>query len=148
MAEIIPATQTKAGSRAGVQTKAFAATSAEAELSPFSINRRDPGPSDVVIDILYCGVCHSDLHQARNEWHNTTYPVVPGHEIVGRVTAVGPDVTKYKTGDLVGVVCFFYSCRTCEKNTKEHKQNKENKKNNTYIGVDRVDGQITYGGYS
>jgi uncharacterized zinc-type alcohol dehydrogenase-like protein len=94
-------------------TKAFSATSAASPLAPTTIQRREPAGSDVRIDILYCGVCHSDLHFARNEWHFTQYPAVPGHEIIGRVTSVGPDVKKFKVGDTVGVGCLVDSCRTC-----------------------------------
>src|SRR5947207_15406912 len=86
-----------------MSTKAYAVRSAESPLAPFSISRRDPLANDVAIEILYCGVCHSDLHQARNEWHNTIYPCVPGHEIVGRVTRVGSRVTRFKPGDLSAV---------------------------------------------
>ena len=93
--------------------KAYSTTGAKSALGPATINRREPGASDVKIDILYCGVCHSDLHFARNEWNFTQYPAVPGHEIIGRVTAVGPGVKKFKTGDLVGVGCLVDSCRTC-----------------------------------
>jgi uncharacterized zinc-type alcohol dehydrogenase-like protein len=93
--------------------KAYSATSAQSPLTATSISRREPTANDVRIDILYCGVCHSDLHFARNEWNFTQYPAVPGHEIVGRVTAVGSDVKKFKTGDLVGVGCLVDSCRTC-----------------------------------
>jgi alcohol dehydrogenase (NADP+) len=82
--------------------KAYAAQAASSPLAPFTIQRRAPGPADVEIDILFCGVCHSDLHQARNEWHNTVYPCVPGHEIVGRVARVGASVTRLKEGDLAG----------------------------------------------
>ena len=85
-----------------VASNGYAAQSAMSPLAPFSFSRRRPGLSDVQIEILYCGVCHSDLHTARNEWTNTTYPVVPGHEIVGKVTAVGPEVTRFKVGDLAG----------------------------------------------
>lgn len=94
-------------------TKAYAAQSSTAPLSPHNIERRAVGPNDVVIDILYCGVCHSDLHTARGEWPGVMYPSVPGHEIVGRVTAIGSDVTKVKAGALVGVGCMVDSCRTC-----------------------------------
>ena len=93
--------------------RGFATHAATAPLVPFRFDRRDPGPHDVQIEILYCGVCHSDLHQARNEWSNALYPMVPGHEIVGRVVAVGADVTKFKAGDLAGVGCMVDSCRTC-----------------------------------
>ncbi len=96
-----------------IKAKAYAATSATSPLTPYSFERRDPGPLDVQIEILFCGVCHSDLHTARNEWHGTTYPVVPGHEIVGRVTKVGSEVRKFKEGDFAGVGCMVDSCRTC-----------------------------------
>jgi uncharacterized zinc-type alcohol dehydrogenase-like protein len=96
-----------------MQTKAFAAQSATTPLAATTIERRAPGPKDVAIDILFCGVCHSDLHTARSEWPGTTYPCVPGHEIVGKVTAVGAQVTKFKPGQLVGVGCMVDSCRTC-----------------------------------
>jgi uncharacterized zinc-type alcohol dehydrogenase-like protein len=95
-------------------TKAFAANHATAPLAPVEIRRREPTPSDVEIEILYCGVCHSDIHQARNEWQGTVYPCVPGHEIVGRVTRVGSAVTTFKPGDLSAVGCMVDSCRTCE----------------------------------
>lgn len=91
----------------------YAAKHSYSRLRFFSFQRRDAGPRDVVIDVLYCGVCHSDVHQVRNEWSNTVYPCVPGHEIVGRVTAVGSDVTRYGIGDMVGVGCMVDSCRTC-----------------------------------
>ena len=91
----------------------FAAQSAETPLAPFSFERRDPGPSDVAIDILFCGVCHSDLHTARSEWGGTQYPCVPGHEIVGRVTGVGGAVTKFAVGDIAGVGCMVDSCGQC-----------------------------------
>ena len=94
-------------------TKAYAAESATSPLAPFPIERRELRPSDVAIDILFCGVCHSDLHQARNDWKGSTYPIVPGHEIVGRVTGVGAAVTKFKAGDLAAVGCMVDSCRTC-----------------------------------
>src|SRR5258707_4189013 len=95
------------------KARSYAAQTATAALAPFEITRREPAPTDVVMEILFCGVCHSDLHQVRNEWHNTVYPCVPGHEIVGRVTKIGPDVTKFKEGDLTAVGCMVDSCRTC-----------------------------------
>ena len=94
-------------------TNAFAAQSATSPLAPFSIDRREPLAGDVEIDILFCGVCHSDLHFARDEWGMTSFPVVPGHEILGRVTRVGSDVTKFNVGDLAAVGCLVDSCRTC-----------------------------------
>src|SRR5258708_8127032 len=95
------------------KVQAYAAQTAPSAVAPLGITRREPGHSDVEIDILYCGVCHSDLHQARNEWHNTIYPCVPGHEIVGRVVKTGRDVTKFKEGDVAAVGCMVDSCRTC-----------------------------------
>ena len=97
-----------------MQTKAYAAQTSKAPLAPITIDRRDIGPKDVAIDVLYCGVCHSDLHTARGEWPGILYPCVPGHEIVGRATAVGKDVKKVKAGDVAGVGCMVDSCRTCE----------------------------------
>jgi alcohol dehydrogenase (NADP+) len=94
-------------------TKAYAAQSATDSLAPFSFQRRDVRPHDVQIEILYCGVCHSDIHQARNEWGNSIYPMVPGHEIVGRVVKVGDEVTKFRVDDLAGVGVFVDSCRKC-----------------------------------
>ncbi len=92
----------------------YAATSAKVPLAPFEFTRRAPRPDDVVMEVLYCGVCHSDLHQARNDWGFSTYPIVPGHEVVGRVTAVGKDVTKFKVGDFAGIGCMVDSCRHCQ----------------------------------
>ena len=94
-------------------SKGYAAESATSPLAPFAFERRDPGPADVQIDILYCGVCHSDLHTARGEWPGTRYPCVPGHEIVGRVANVGGQVSKFRMGDLVGVGCMVDSCQRC-----------------------------------
>src|SRR5216684_3121481 len=94
-------------------TRSYAAQSATSPLAPYTLDRRTPTDSDVAIDILFCGVCHSDLHQARNEWHNSIYPVVPGHEIVGRVVKTGRDVTRFQVGDLAAVGCMVDSCRTC-----------------------------------
>src|SRR3978361_2076745 len=95
------------------KTHAFAAFDSTSPLGPFSIDRRDPGPQDVQIEILYCGVCHSDLHTVRSEWAGTVYPCVPGHEIVGRVSAVGAGVNGFGKGDLVGVGCLVDSCQHC-----------------------------------
>ncbi len=96
-----------------IATRAFAATSSSAPLSPYSFTRRDPGPDDVAIDIRFAGICHSDLHIVKNDLGNTTYPIVPGHEIAGLVAAVGANVTKFKVGDRVGVGCMVDSCRVC-----------------------------------
>lgn len=131
-----------------MSTKAYAAQTADSPLSPFSLTRRGPLAGDVVIDILYCGVCHSDLHQARNEWHNSIYPVVPGHEIVGRVVKVGGDVTKFKVGDLAAVGCMVDSCRTCESCRQGLEQYCEAFPTFTYNGADKHLGGQTFGGYS
>ena len=98
---------------AKTKTVGYAATSAQSPLAPFSFARREPLPQDVQLEILYCGVCHSDLHTVRNEWSGTTYPAVPGHEIVGRVTAVGSEVKRFKVGDIAAVGCMVDSCRNC-----------------------------------
>jgi len=128
--------------------EAYAAPAADKPLGPLKIERRDPTPEDVQIDILYCGVCHSDLHMARNEWHFTTYPVVVGHEIVGRVAKVGAEVTKFKVGDLVGVGCMVDSCRTCP-NCKEGLEQYCDVGNiQTYGGIEKQTGKPTNGGYS
>ncbi|MCP3727606.1 NAD(P)-dependent alcohol dehydrogenase [Paraburkholderia sp. CNPSo 3272] len=129
-------------------TYGYAARDAASPLAPFEFQRRDLRELDVRIDVLFCGVCHSDLHQARDEWRNTIYPVVPGHEIVGRVAEVGKGVTKYKVGDLVGVGCLVDSCRTCPSCAEGLEQYCENGWVGTYNGADRVSGDITYGGYS
>lgn len=128
--------------------RSWAAQSATSSLAPFSIKRREPQPGDVVIDILYCGVCHSDLHQVRNEWHNSIYPVVPGHEIVGRVVKVGEDVEKFKAGDLAAVGCLVDSCRTCTSCQRGLEQYCLNFPVFTYNGRDKHLGGQTFGGYS
>jgi uncharacterized zinc-type alcohol dehydrogenase-like protein len=126
----------------------YGATAASTPVAPFSFNRRDPGPDDVVIKIAYCGVCHSDLHQVRNEWRNTTYPCVPGHEIVGHIVAVGSNVTKFHEGEPAAVGCMVGSCRSCAA-CKEGLENYcEVGFNGTYNGVDPVIGGPTFGGYS
>ena len=129
-------------------TYGYAARDAASPLAPFEFQRRDLRELDVRIDVLFCGVCHSDLHQARNEWHNTMFPVVPGHEIVGRVAELGTGVTKYKVGELVGVGCLVDSCRTCASCAEGLEQFCENGFVGTYNGNDRVSGDVTYGGYS
>jgi uncharacterized zinc-type alcohol dehydrogenase-like protein len=126
----------------------YAAEAATAPLAPFTFERRDPGLTDVRIDILYCGVCHSDLHQARNEWQNTLYPCLPGHEIVGRVTAVGDAVTRFAVGDLAGVGCMVDSCRECASCQEGLEQYCERGFVGTYNGEDRHSGGHTFGGYS
>ena len=129
-------------------THAYAAQDAKSKLAPFDYKPRELRAHDVQLEVLFCGVCHSDLHQARNEWKNTIFPVVPGHEIVGRVTAVGPHTQKYKVGDLVGVGCMVDSCRSCPSCQQGLEQYWENGFVGTYNGEDRETGAITYGGYS
>ena len=130
------------------KTHAYAAQNAQSPLAPFELERRGLREHDVHIEVMFCGVCHSDLHQARDEWSNTLYPVVPGHEIVGRVMEVGPAVTRYKAGDLVGVGCLVDSCRTCASCQEGLEQYCENGFVATYNGTDRLTGETTYGGYS
>ena len=129
-------------------TQAYAAHSASSPLVPFSFDRRDPKPADVQIDILFCGVCHSDLHTARDEWGGTTYPCVPGHEIVGRVTKVGSDVKKFKQGDLAAVGCLVDSDRTCPNCKEGFEQFCDSSATFTYNSPDKHTGGVTYGGYS
>ncbi|HQT46054.1 MAG TPA: NAD(P)-dependent alcohol dehydrogenase [Acidocella sp.] len=126
----------------------FAATGADQALAPWSFNRRDVGENDVQIKIAYCGVCHSDLHMVRNEWQNAIYPCVPGHEIVGHVTAVGAGVSGFKPGDTVGVGCMVDSCQTCPSCQQGLEQYCENGFTPTYCGPEKVIGGPTYGGYS
>ena len=126
----------------------YGATSATEPLSLLRFERRDPGPNDVQIEILYCGVCHSDLHTVRNEWGNTAYPVVPGHEIIGRVVAVGDKVTRLKAGDLAGVGCMVDSCQHCSSCAEGLEQYCENGFVGTYNGEEMHVGGMTYGGYA
>jgi alcohol dehydrogenase (NADP+) len=130
-----------------IKAKAYAAQDAQSALAPFEIDRRAPGPEDVQIQILYCGVCHSDLHTARNEWKNTLYPSVPGHEIVGRVVAVGSQVKNFKVGDLAAVGCMVDSCGHCASCEEGEEQYCENGFTGTYNGP-VFGGKNTYGGYS
>ncbi|ABF40947.1 Alcohol dehydrogenase, zinc-binding protein [Candidatus Koribacter versatilis Ellin345] len=134
-----------------IPARGYAAPSATSPLSPFTFERRDPGPTDVVIEILYCGICHSDIHTVRNEWSSvmqTTYPCVPGHEIVGRVTKVGKDVKKFKEGDSVGVGCLVDSDRTCPNCQADEEQFCPHSVF-TYNGPDKGNpGKPTYGGYA
>ncbi|HEX2147724.1 MAG TPA: NAD(P)-dependent alcohol dehydrogenase [Pseudorhizobium sp.] len=127
--------------------RGYAATDASKPLTPFTFERRDPNPDDVVISIQYCGVCHSDIHTVRNEWHNAVYPIVPGHEIVGVVTAVGSDVTKFKAGDKVGVGCFVDSCVGCAARDVENEQYMPGLVQ-TYNSVEADGRTPTQGGYS
>lgn len=128
--------------------KAFGTEAPDADLKQMRIDRREATAKDIEIDILYCGVCHSDLHTARNEWHNTVYPNVPGHEIVGRVTKVGSGVTKFKIGDLAAVGCMVDSCRECEYCKKGLEQYCEKGNVQTYNGADKHLNKQTFGGYS
>ncbi|WP_212799607.1 NAD(P)-dependent alcohol dehydrogenase [Pseudomonas sp. St316] len=126
----------------------YAAQSATTPLAPMKFERRSPRADDVAIEILYCGVCHSDIHQARNEWGIAVYPLMPGHEIVGKVTAVGANVTRYKVGDLVGVGCMVDSCRECEACRADLEQYCYQGMTQTYASPDPISGGHTMGGYS
>jgi len=130
------------------KVKSYAAQSATSPLDNFEIERRALKPTDVQIEILYCGVCHSDLHTVRNEWGGTVYPVVPGHEIVGRVTAVGDKVTRFKVGDLAGIGCMVDSCRECDNCKDGLEQYCTVGMVGTYNGKERDGSGITLGGYS
>jgi alcohol dehydrogenase (NADP+) len=131
-----------------INTLGYAAQSATGALAPYRFERRATRPTDVVIDILYCGVCHSDLHTARNDWGWTTYPVVPGHEIIGRVVEAGSAVTRFKAGDNVGVGCMVDSCQECASCKSGEEQYCGHGATYTYGGVDPHDKLPTYGGYS
>lgn len=126
----------------------YAAREARGQLSPFTFQRRDPGPHDILIEILYCGICHSDIHQVNNDWHFSTYPMVPGHEIAGRVVRAGSAVTKFAEGDLAGVGCMVDSCRTCPACREGDEQFCWNGATFTYNSEDKISGGTTYGGYS
>lgn len=128
--------------------KAYGTESKDADLQELNIERREPTSKDVEIEILYCGVCHSDLHTARNDWGGTMYPSVPGHEIVGKITRVGSDVTKFKVGDLAGVGCIVDSCGTCESCKQDLEQYCQTGFVGTYNGKDEHLGGHTFGGYS
>lgn len=129
-------------------TSGYATKGPTAKLEPFQFERREPGPHDVLIDILYCGVCHSDIHQARDEWGGSIFPMVPGHEIVGKVVKAGNKVEKWKLGDTVGVGCFVDSCRECEACKAGEEQYCQRGMNATYNGYERDGKTPTYGGYS
>ena len=131
-----------------IKSRGYAAQSGDQPLQPFQFERREPGEGDVKIDILYCGVCHSDLHTARNEWGNTLFPSVPGHEIVGRVSAIGGKVDKFKVGDLVGVGCMVDSCLHCPSCAEGLEQFCDNGFTGTYNGHSMGMGKNTYGGYA
>jgi len=131
-----------------LETFAYAARSPQSPLVPFTLHRREPGPHDVLIDIKFCGVCHSDIHQVRNEWGNSNYPMVPGHEIVGIVQATGPAVTRWQAGDRVGVGCFVDSCRHCEACQSGEEQYCEAGASFTYNSYEQDKITPTYGGYA
>ncbi len=129
-------------------TIGYAAETAKSPLAPFKFERRALRPNDVAMEILYCGVCHSDLHQARNDWGFSTFPIVPGHEIVGRVTEIGSAVKRYKVGDAVAVGCMVDSCQECDQCRKGEEQLCRQANTQTYNSRDRITKEPTYGGYS
>ncbi len=131
-----------------MKTAAYAAIDNHSPLVPFTLERRDLGANDIHLEILYCGVCHSDIHQVKNEWGGTTYPIVPGHEIVGRVTQIGKEVQKFGIGDLVGIGCFVDSCRTCNPCLEGEENFCEGQITWTYNTVLPNHTLPTYGGYS
>jgi uncharacterized zinc-type alcohol dehydrogenase-like protein len=144
-----PEINTKSNKTRGTfETLGYAAQSATSPVTPFAFARREPGPKDIQIEILYCGVCHSDLHTVRNEWANSTYPVVPGHEIIGRVVKTGPQVRKFKQGDLAAVGCMVDSDRVCPSCKAGLEQFCEGGATFTYNSEDKALGGMTYGGYS
>ncbi|MGZ9082007.1 MAG: NAD(P)-dependent alcohol dehydrogenase [Rhodoplanes sp.] len=143
------AQQSEAPAESGpFRVRAYGAASATSPLAPMQIQRRPVGPNDVLLDVLYCGICHSDIHHVRSEWGPERYPCVPGHEIVGRVQAVGRAVTKFKVGDIAGVGTMVNSCRTCENCLADREQNCVNGATFTYNSPDRVSGGHTLGGYA
>ncbi len=129
-------------------TRGYATKGPTSRLEPFNFERREPGPHDVLIEILYCGICHSDIHQSRDEWGGAIFPMVPGHEIVGRVTRVGSQVKRFKVGELAGVGCFVDSCRVCASCKEGLEQYCENHLVLTYNGTEKDEKTPTYGGYS
>ncbi len=131
-----------------IEILGYAAQSADSKLAEHHFARRDPRADDVVIDILYCGVCHSDLHQTRNDWGVSVFPMVPGHEIIGKVTSVGSGVKKFKAGDVVGVGCLVDSCQHCVSCEHDLEQYCKEVATQTYNDKDRHDGSPTFGGYS
>jgi alcohol dehydrogenase (NADP+) len=130
------------------QSKGYAAQNPQSSLAPFNFTRREPGPTEIAVEILFCGVCHSDLHMARNEWGNSIYPLVPGHEIVGRVTALGSSAKKFKLGEIAAVGVIVDSCRHCAPCNRGAEHFCQEGATLTYAAKDRVDGTITMGGYS
>jgi uncharacterized zinc-type alcohol dehydrogenase-like protein len=131
-----------------IQTTGYATHDTNAKFVPFNFERRDIGANDILIDIQYCGICHSDIHQAKGEWNNSTYPMVPGHEIVGAVTQVGSAVTKFKVGDIAGIGCFVDSCGTCVNCTGDQEQFCVKQAAFTYNGTEMDRVTPTQGGYS
>jgi uncharacterized zinc-type alcohol dehydrogenase-like protein len=131
-----------------MKSHGYAAQSSTSPLAPFAFERRALRPNDVALDIHYCGICHSDLHQARDDWHFSKYPLVPGHEIVGRVTAVGSTAKKFRVGDSVAVGCLVDSCMECDQCQKGEEQLCRKGTTQTYNGRDRITNEVTYGGYS
>src|SRR6266545_4240198 len=129
-------------------TRGYATKDPISVLEPFNFERREPGPHDVLIEILYCGICHSDIHQARDEWGGSIFPMVPGHEIVGRVARVGNQVKRFREGDLAGVGCLVDSCRTCDYCRRDLEQFCEKQAAFTYNGTEMDRKTPTYGGYS
>jgi uncharacterized zinc-type alcohol dehydrogenase-like protein len=148
---LVASTTSQVSERKGaamMKVRGYAAQDAKSPLAPFGFERREAGPRDVHIDILYCGVCHTDLHVVRNDWANAIYPVVPGHEIIGRVQAVGAGVSKLKVGDYAGVGCLVDSCRRCAACNGSLEQYCEEVPTLTYNSKERGGQQITFGGYS
>jgi uncharacterized zinc-type alcohol dehydrogenase-like protein len=151
MSEQATSTEAAAAKARTYEAKAYAASGAASGLAPAAIRRREPRPQDVQLDVLFCGICHSDMHQVRNEWQNTmptVYPCVPGHEIVGRVAKAGGAVRKFKEGDLAGVGCMVDSCRACAACRSGQEQFCEGPATFTYNFPDKHIGGVTYGGYS
>ncbi|HTY50516.1 MAG TPA: NAD(P)-dependent alcohol dehydrogenase [Steroidobacteraceae bacterium] len=131
-----------------MKTMGYAAQAADTALTPFAFERRALRPNDVAMEVLYCGICHTDLHQARNDWGWSRYPLVPGHEIIGRVTAVGADVKRHEVGDHVAVGCMVDSCQHCDQCRRGEEQLCRTGMTQTYNSPDRITGDITFGGYS
>ena len=145
--QVVAGEETASSTPAGGTTRGYAAFTAKAQLAPFSFERREPREHDVLIDIQFCGICHSDIHQARDEWGDAIFPMVPGHEITGVVKSVGSKVSKFKVGDRVGVGCFVDSCRTCPECRRGLEQFCAVRTSWTYNGREK-DETPTYGGYS
>jgi uncharacterized zinc-type alcohol dehydrogenase-like protein len=131
-----------------IKVRGYAAHDAASPLVPFDFDRRDPGPDDVRLEILYCGICHTDLHQSRNDWGGAIFPIVPGHEIIGRVAAVGPAVTRFRVGDVAGVGCMVDSCRDCAACADDLEPYCERGASWTYNGREQGSDVRTFGGYS